>query len=159
MNKILEEIKKKENEQTLNFQKIINEIETNIINNLIQIMKNITEQFENNDNIIQNNKKEIIDQTKLLLEDNKKIINNTIENQFIKINENIKKINVNDVSNFIQKLNKEEINTIKLLFVNCEKNLYDKFTQTWENLRIEIAPLIKRNKLKIIEEEKRKKEE
>ena len=55
MNKILEEIKKKENEQTLNFQKIINEIEANIINNLIQIMKNITEQFENNDNLIQKN--------------------------------------------------------------------------------------------------------
>ena len=69
---------------------------------------------------------------------------------------------MNDISNFIQKLNKEEIDTIKLLFVNCEKNLYDKFTQTWENLsnlRIEIAPLIKRNKMKIIEEEKRKKEE
>ena len=54
----------------MNFQKIINEIETNIINNLIQIMKNITEQFENNDNLIQKNKKEIINQTKLIF-DNK----------------------------------------------------------------------------------------
>ena len=70
MNKILEEIKNKENEQILSFQKIINEIETNIINNLIQIMKKITEQFENNDNLIQKNKKEIINQTKLIF-DNK----------------------------------------------------------------------------------------
>ena len=54
----------------MSFHKIIKEIESNIINNLIQIMKNITEKFENNDNLIQKNKKEIINQTKLIF-DNK----------------------------------------------------------------------------------------
>ena len=95
-----------------------------------------------------------------------------LENQILKINSTIEEMSKeiknknenNEMNKILEEIknNKEEIDTIKLLFVNCEKNLCDKFTQTWENLsnlRNEIDPLIKRNKMNIVEEEKREKEE